>query len=201
MSNPNIREISKATRWPPGQSGNPNGLPVGSRNAFSNAFMEDLAGVWAQHGRSAMELTAKTMPSVFFATAARVLPKDVAITLEQSTWCALDAHGRSRFQLLAERPQRESNRRCFELALSIDQTSAAHRRTEWLTMPTATWCSLAPSGRTANANECHRKPASLRKPKRGRKTLRYTGAILLSVCGLPEKGLESPNRKRPLLCA
>ena len=70
--------------WKPGESGNPNGRPVGSRNAFSNAFMADLAAVWAEHGRAAMELTAKTMPSVFFATAARVLPKDVAITLEQT---------------------------------------------------------------------------------------------------------------------
>lgn len=70
--------------WKPGECGNPNGRPVGSRNAFSNAFMADLAAVWAEHGRSAMEQTARTMPSVFFATAARVLPKDVAITLEQS---------------------------------------------------------------------------------------------------------------------
>ena len=46
--------------------------------------MQDLAAVWAEHGRAAMELTAKTMPSVFFATAARVLPKDVAISIEQS---------------------------------------------------------------------------------------------------------------------
>jgi hypothetical protein len=73
------------SHWRPGVSGNPNGRPVGSRNAFSNAFMEDLSAVWAQHGRSAMELTAKTMPSVFFATAARVLPKDVALTIEQSS--------------------------------------------------------------------------------------------------------------------
>ena len=38
-----------------------------------------------------MEMTAKTMPSVFFATAARVLPKDVAITLEQTYPGGLDA--------------------------------------------------------------------------------------------------------------
>lgn len=77
--------------WKPGESGNPNGRPVGSRNAFSNAFMADLAAVWVEHGRSAMEMTAKTMPSVFFATAARVLPKDVAITLEQTYPGGLDA--------------------------------------------------------------------------------------------------------------
>ena len=33
--------------WPPGQSGNPNGRPVGSRTVFSQGFLKDLAGVWA----------------------------------------------------------------------------------------------------------------------------------------------------------
>ena len=68
--------------WKPGESGNPNGRPVGSRNQFSNAFMADLSAVWAEHGKTAMEITAKTQPAVFFATAARVLPKDVQIALE-----------------------------------------------------------------------------------------------------------------------
>ena len=70
--------------WKPGESGNPNGRPVGSRNQFSNSFMADLSSVWAEHGKTAMEFTAKTQPAVFFATAARVLPKDVQLTLEQS---------------------------------------------------------------------------------------------------------------------
>ena len=77
--------------WKPSESGNPNGRPVGSRNQFSNAFMANLSSIWAERGRAAMEMTVKTMPSVFFATAARVLPKDVAITLEQSYSGGLDA--------------------------------------------------------------------------------------------------------------
>ena len=44
--------------WPPGISGNPNGRPVGSRTVFSQGFLKDLASVWAERGRAAMEKTA-----------------------------------------------------------------------------------------------------------------------------------------------
>ena len=44
--------------WPPGVSGNPNGRPVGSRTVFSQGFLKDLASVWAERGRAAMEKTA-----------------------------------------------------------------------------------------------------------------------------------------------
>src|SRR5262245_28265275 len=70
--NPNLTEISKATQWKPGQSGNLNGRPVGTRQAFSAGFHRDLAEVWAKHGRAAMEKTAQDQPSVFFATCAHL---------------------------------------------------------------------------------------------------------------------------------
>ena len=40
--------------WQPGQSGNANGHPVGSRTVFSQAFCRDLAEVWSEEGREAM---------------------------------------------------------------------------------------------------------------------------------------------------
>jgi hypothetical protein len=69
-------------QWKPGQSGNLQGRPVGSRNQFSNAFMQDLAAVWAAHGREKMVATAKVNPEAFFATCARLLPRDVAISIQ-----------------------------------------------------------------------------------------------------------------------
>jgi hypothetical protein len=75
---------SPATRWPAGVSGNPQGMPPGTRHRFSNQFMTDLAQVWAEHGRETMLKTAKKSPEAFFATCARLLPRDVELTIQQS---------------------------------------------------------------------------------------------------------------------
>ena len=69
---------------PPGVSGNPNGRPVGSRTVFSRGFLKDLASVWAERGRAAMEKTAIDQPGVFFATCARLIGPEVKLTIEQS---------------------------------------------------------------------------------------------------------------------
>ena len=69
--------------FPPGVSGNPNGRPVGSRQHFSGAFLRDLAEVWAAHGKDTMLRTARSSPETFFATCARLLPKDVELTIRQ----------------------------------------------------------------------------------------------------------------------
>ena len=80
---PHITEISKSTQWKPGQSGNLNGRPVGTRQAFSAGFLRDLAEVWSEEGRETMVKTARTNPAVFFATCARLIPNDVRVTVEQ----------------------------------------------------------------------------------------------------------------------
>jgi hypothetical protein len=69
--------------WSSGVSGNPNGRPLGSRTVFSQAFCKDLAEVWSEEGREAMVKTAKTNPTVFFATCARLIPQDVKLTVLQ----------------------------------------------------------------------------------------------------------------------
>jgi hypothetical protein len=70
--------------WRPGQWGNLNGRPVGSRSTFSAGFTRDLAEVWAEKGKASMLYTAEKQPAVFFATCARLLPNDVRVTVEQS---------------------------------------------------------------------------------------------------------------------
>ena len=69
--------------WQPGQSGNLNGRPVGSRSTFSAGCTRDLAEVWAEKGKASMLYTAEKQPAVFFATCARLLPNDVRVTVEQ----------------------------------------------------------------------------------------------------------------------
>ena len=58
--NRNLTEISKPTQRKPGQSGNLNGRPVGTRQAFSAGFLRDLAEVWSEEGRETMVKTART---------------------------------------------------------------------------------------------------------------------------------------------
>ena len=77
--------------WKPGESGNPNGRPVGSKTAFSAAFLRDLQEVWAEHGKGSMIHTAKSNPEVFFATCARLLPRDVQVSLAAQLPGRLDA--------------------------------------------------------------------------------------------------------------
>ena len=75
--NPNLAEVGKPTRWPPGQSGNPAGKPPGTRTAFSQGFIRDFALVWAEEGLDAVRKVAKMSPETFVAIAARICPNDV----------------------------------------------------------------------------------------------------------------------------
>ena len=66
--------------WKPGQSGNLNGRPVGSRSSFSAGSTRDLAEVWAETRCS----TPEKQPAVFFATCARIIGPEVKPTIEQN---------------------------------------------------------------------------------------------------------------------
>ncbi len=70
----NITEVSRATQWKPGQSGNLNGRD----------FLRDLAEVWSEEGRETMVKTARTSPATFFAVCARLIRPEVKVTIEQS---------------------------------------------------------------------------------------------------------------------
>jgi hypothetical protein len=66
----------------PGQSGNPSGLPgrpLGSRTAFSQGFLDDMAKTWRDKGRQTMEWTADNQPATFFAVCARLIGLEAEI--------------------------------------------------------------------------------------------------------------------------
>ncbi len=76
--------------WKPGESGNPNGRPVGTRSAFSKAFVADLTIAWREHGVAVLQKVARTDPTRFLGIAASIVPKDVALTIEQQSPGNLD---------------------------------------------------------------------------------------------------------------
>ena len=80
--------------WAPGVSGNVNGRPPGivdARHKFTAAFLNDLSDAWRENGPDVMARVAKLQPKSFFATCARLLPKDVVLTIETQLPGGLDA--------------------------------------------------------------------------------------------------------------
>jgi hypothetical protein len=65
----------------PGQSGNPNGRPRGSRNKLADNFVQDLASAWEQHGVAALEAVARDQPEVLIKVVAQLLPRDLNLNL------------------------------------------------------------------------------------------------------------------------
>ena len=63
----------KPYAFKPGQSGNPNGRPKGSRNKFSEEFLDDFREVWAEEGSNAIKTMAKDRPGDFVRVAAMLV--------------------------------------------------------------------------------------------------------------------------------
>ena len=68
--------------WKPGQSGNLNGRPVGSRTAFSAGFLKDLAEIWSEEGRGAAY--GQDKPDGLLCQCARLIGPEVKLTIEQT---------------------------------------------------------------------------------------------------------------------
>ena len=71
------------TQFKPGQSGNPKGRPQGSRNKLSEEFFRDLCRAWETYGQSALMTAAMTSPTEFCNMVARLMPRDVEVTVTQ----------------------------------------------------------------------------------------------------------------------
>jgi hypothetical protein len=77
---PDTTGAKQDTRFKPGQSGNPNGRPRGSRSKLGDQFLQDLFETWQEHGRQALETCAKKEPVQFAKLVSNVLPKQVVET-------------------------------------------------------------------------------------------------------------------------
>jgi hypothetical protein len=70
-------------RFVKGQSGNPLGKPLGSRNKLNESFWADFHEAWKAHGRAALSIVAQVDPATFVKVAASVMPKEAEMTIRQ----------------------------------------------------------------------------------------------------------------------
>ena len=67
--------------WKPGQSGNPKGRPLGSRNKLSEEFFRDLCDAWQAFGKPALMTAAWTHPLEFVRLVASLMPRELEATI------------------------------------------------------------------------------------------------------------------------
>jgi hypothetical protein len=71
------RPKPSASQWRPGQSGNPNGRPIGSRNKLNEKFILALHDDFAKHGPAVIEKVRETRPEIYLKVIASILPREL----------------------------------------------------------------------------------------------------------------------------
>jgi hypothetical protein len=82
MANPNGNP-QNLLPFKPGQSGNPGGKPVQSRNRLTGTFLAALADDFDEHGHAAIQSCRERSPGRYLALIASLLPKQLEITQDK----------------------------------------------------------------------------------------------------------------------
>ncbi|MCP1758025.1 DUF5681 domain-containing protein [Bradyrhizobium elkanii] len=80
-----VKQQAVSTKWKPGQSGNPLGRPQGSRSKFSEAACADALADWTTHGKDTLARVRQDDPSTYLRVLFSIIPKDIAVSIEQRT--------------------------------------------------------------------------------------------------------------------
>jgi hypothetical protein len=70
--------------FPKGQSGNPAGRPVGSRNRLGSALLDALYADFQEHGVQVIRQVATEHPHKYLAIVAQLLPREVDVAVDIS---------------------------------------------------------------------------------------------------------------------
>jgi uncharacterized protein DUF5681 len=71
------RPKPSARQWQPGQSGNPKGRPLGSRNKLNEKFILALHDDFTKHGPAVIEKVRETRPEIYLKVIASILPREL----------------------------------------------------------------------------------------------------------------------------
>ncbi len=69
-------------KWKPGQSGNPNGKPYGTRDRLTTQFIQKLSADFHDHGVKAIQDVRKDDPTAYLRLVASLVPKEVRLSKE-----------------------------------------------------------------------------------------------------------------------
>lgn len=115
--------------WVPGESGNPKGRPLGSRNKLSEKFILALHDDFEEHGSAVIQQVRQERPEIYLKVIASLVPRELhfksanafeGMSDDELTSLLVDV-GRPSLLKLEKAVQRESQRRASARSL-IDFT-------------------------------------------------------------------------------